>query len=131
MPLRTILGVLAYAVPTFALGFLWHLRWFTGYYHRLEIYRAAVIVPFGFVAIVVQGLFVAWLYPRAVDDPASLAAGFRFAAGAAVLSWTFTTLAVGAKNRMTSVPAFLRIETAFTVVQYLLVAPLLALAHRY
>ncbi|MEZ4457115.1 MAG: hypothetical protein R2882_11285 [Gemmatimonadales bacterium] len=131
MLLRTVLGVLAYAVPTFGLAFLWHLRWFTGYYGRLEIYRAEPIVPFGFAAIVVQGLFVAWLYPRVVGDPASFAAGFRFAAGAAVLSWTFTTLSVGAKNRMTSVPDFVRIETAFTVVQFLLVAPLLALAHRY
>ena len=46
----------------------------------------------------------------------------------AVLSWSFTTLAVAAKNQMTSVPSYLLIETAFTVVQWSMVAPLTVLA---
>lgn len=42
--------------------------------------------------------------------------------------WSFTTLAVGAKNIMISVPRFMLIETAFTIVQWLIVAPLTILA---
>ena len=53
----------------------------------------------------------------------------------AVLSWSFTTLNVAAKNVMSSVPNYLLIETAFTLVQWLMVAPLTAIvasrwAHR-
>jgi hypothetical protein len=33
------LGVLAYLVPTFALGFVWHLILFKQYYEDLAIYR--------------------------------------------------------------------------------------------
>jgi hypothetical protein len=44
----------------------------------------------------------------------------------AVLSWSFTTLAVTAKNIMASVPDYLLIETAFTVVQWIMVGPLTA-----
>ena len=50
-----------------------------------------------------------------------------YAAFGALLSWSFSTLAVGAKNVMNSVPRFFLIETAFTVVQWLIVAPLTAL----
>ena len=42
------LGVLAYLVPTFALGFVWHLILFTRYYESLAIYRKDVIIPFAF-----------------------------------------------------------------------------------
>jgi hypothetical protein len=47
-----------------------------------------------------------------------------------VLAWTFTTLPVAAKYRMTSVSFFLLLESAFTVVQFLVVSPLVALAWR-
>jgi hypothetical protein len=45
----------------------------------------------------------------------------------AALSWSFTTLAVVAKNVMASMPNYLLIETAFTLVQWVMVAPLTAL----
>jgi hypothetical protein len=125
-----IFTVLAYLVPTFILGFVWHLKAFDGYYKSLEMYRRDVIIPFGLLSMVLQGVVFAWAYPRLVADPTSLAAGFRFAAGAALLSWTFTTLAVGAKHVMTSVPRFVRIETAFTIAQFLFVALLFPLVSR-
>jgi hypothetical protein len=43
------------------------------------------------------------------------------------LSWSFTTVAVAAKNVMTSVPDYLVIESAFTAVQWAIVGPLTAL----
>lgn len=130
MKRRFLLAGLAYVVPTFALGYLWHLRLFGQVYDRLEIYRSDLIIPFGFIAILLQGLAVAWAYPRLVAVPERLGSALRFAVCAALISWTFTTLSVGAKHRMTSVPDFLMIETAFTLTQYALVAPLLALAFR-
>ena len=128
--MRTLLFVLAYLVPTFALGFVWHLKWFDRAYRDLDIYRPDMIIPFGFLSMALQGITFAFVYPRLVADPASLASGLLFAAGVAVLSWTFTTLAVAAKHRMTSVSRFVAIETAYTVVQFLIVGPLLALTAR-
>jgi len=43
MKMRFGLGVLAYVAPTFALGFVWHLMLFHGYYVRLAIYRKDII----------------------------------------------------------------------------------------
>jgi hypothetical protein len=56
--------------------------------------------------------------------------GFTYGAAIGVLSWSFTTLAVGAKNIMASVPDYLMLETAFTVLQFVIVGPLIALAYR-
>jgi len=47
-----------------------------------------------------------------------------------VLSWSFTTLAVAAKNIMNSVPTYLLLETGFTLLQFAIVGPLIALAYR-
>ena len=130
MSKRFALTMAAYVVPTFLLGFTWHLVLFGDYYDALRIYRPDVIIPFGFGSMLVQGAIFAWAYPRLVDRPEQLSSGMKFAAAAALLAWSFTTLAVAAKHPMTSVGGFVAIETGFTVLQFLLVGPLLALSSR-
>jgi hypothetical protein len=130
MKKRFGLGVLAYLVPTFALGFVWHLVLFKGYYEQLAIYRKDIIIPFGFLSMLIQAFVFAWIYQQAFArrDGAVLSRGLIYAVLGAVLSWSFTTLAVAAKNVMTSVPDYVAIETAFTAVQWIMVGPLTALA---
>jgi hypothetical protein len=128
--MRYILAVLAYLVPTFALGFVWHLVLFESYYEALAIYRRDIIIPFGFLSMVIQAAIFAWIY-QSVFASRRGASWSRIAAYGlvgAVLSWSFTTLAVAAKNVMTSVPNYVLIETSFTLVQWMMVAPLTVLA---
>lgn len=126
------LATLAYLVPTFPLGYFWHLTTFRAAYDRLEMYRPEVIIPFGLLSMAIQALIFAWAYPRLFstrrEDWLKSAAGFFVTFSA--LSWSFTTLAVGAKYRMTSVPDFVKLETTFTLLQFAVVAPLIALAYR-
>lgn len=127
---RIGVGALAYLLPTFVLGFVWHLLAFKSYYDGLAMYRHDVIIPFGFLAMTLQALLFAWVFDTAFSR-ASAGVGQRaiyFAAFGAVLSWSFTTLAVAAKNVMSSVPAYLLIESAFTLVQWAIVGPLMAFA---
>ena len=132
MSKRYALGILAYLLPTFALGFVWHLVVFKDYYDSLAIYRADIIIPLGFLSMLVQSVLFAWIFERmfATTSSSKLAVILKFAALGVLLSWSFTTLAVGAKNIMTSVPRFMVIETAFTIVQWLMVAPLTVFAFR-
>jgi hypothetical protein len=124
--------VLAYLIPTFATGFLWHLVLFREQYAALGMYRADVIIPLGFTSMLMQGLGYAWVYPRLFDTGrrawrrSAVHSGSAFAA----FAWSFTTLAVSAKHVMSSVPGYVAIETGFTVVQFAIVAPLMALAYR-
>jgi hypothetical protein len=126
---RFSLGVLAYLVPTFALGFVWHLILFQRYYDELAIYRKDIIIPFGLLSMFVQAITFAWVYEQVFTQRRGtlLSRSLAYAALGAVLSWSFTTLAVAAKNVMTSVPNYLVIETAFTVVQWVMVGPLTTL----
>lgn len=126
------LAALAYLLPTFPLGYFWHLVTFSEQYHRLEMYRDEVIIPLGLASMIIQALLFAWAYPR-------LFAGYRdhwyrgawrFGLFFGALAWTFAVLPVAAKYRMSSVQDFLLLETAFTVLQFLIVSPLIALAYR-
>jgi hypothetical protein len=124
-------AALSYLVPTFALGFVWHLVAFKGTYDALAMYRHDVIIPLGLLSMALQAVLFAWAYDRAFAGRRQ--SGWRralsFAAFGAVLSASFSTLAVAAKNVMSSVPDFLLIESAFTAVQWAIVGPLMALAH--
>lgn len=126
------LAVAGYLLPTFPLGYIWHLKAFREQYERLDIYRPQVIIPFGLASMFIQAALFAWLYPRmastAPDDWMLGALKFGLMVGA--LSWSFTTLPVAAKYRMTSVKSFMLLESAFTVVQFAIVSPLIALAWR-
>jgi hypothetical protein len=120
---RYLVPAVAYLVPTFVLGYLWHLVLFTGYYERLAMYRHDVVIPLGLASMSIQSLIFAWIWDRlAAPHPSLAARAWRYAAIGAVLSWSFTTLAVAAKNVMSSVGDYLIIESGFTVTQWLLVA---------
>jgi hypothetical protein len=123
-------AILSFLLPTFALGFVWHLVLFKEYYAALQIYRSDIIIPFGLLSILIQAAAFAWLYDKAFAPQRGswLMRSLRYAATGGILSWSFTTIAVAAKNVMTSVPDYLLIETAFTVVQWIIVAPLTAFA---
>jgi hypothetical protein len=109
--MRFTLGVLAYVVPTFALGFVWHLVLFEDYYRALAIYRSEIIIPLGLLSMLIQAVIFAWIYERsfARREGTVLTRAASYAALGAVLSWSFTTLAVAAKNVMASVPDYLLI----------------------
>jgi len=126
------LAVLAYLLPTFPLGYFWHLTVFKDAYERLDLYRAQVIIPFGLTSMIIQALLFAWLYPRLFSTRREdwLRGALRFGAVFALLAWSFTTLPVAAKYRMSSVPDFMKLETAFTLVQFAIVSPLIALVYR-
>jgi hypothetical protein len=126
------LAVLAYLLPTFPLGYAWHLVVFKNAYDQLDLYRAEVIIPFGLASMLLQAVVFAWAYPRLFSTRREewLASALRFGGVFAALAWSFTTLPVAAKYQMSSVADFLKLETAFTILQFALVAPLVALAWR-
>jgi hypothetical protein len=126
------LGVAAYLVPTFPIAYAWHLVWLAPSYEALGIYRPDPIIPFGLGSMLIQGVIFSLAYPRffPAGGGAVLRPGLIYGAGLAILSWSFTTLAVAAKNLMGSVPTYLVLETGFTVLQFVVVGPLIALAYR-
>jgi hypothetical protein len=132
MNAKFLISVLAYLLPTFPLGYFWHLAAFKAQYDALGMYRPDVIIPFGLASMLIQACLFSWLYPRlfstAEGDWLMSAAWFFLVFG--LLAWSFAVLPVAAKYNMTSVTGFIILETAFTVLQYAIVSPLIALAWR-
>lgn len=126
------LAALAYLLPTFPLGYAWHLVTFHEAYARLALYRDQVIIPFGLGSMIIQAIFIAWAYPKLFSTQREnwLGSAGKFALVFGALAWSFTTLPVAAKYNMTSVSEFLKLETAFTAVQFIVIAPFMALAYR-
>lgn len=118
------IGAAAYLVPSFILGYLWHLKFFEARYKALDIYRDDAIIPFGLLSMLIQAVIFAYVYVNLIQPlyDTSLLRGFVYFASGALLSWSFSTLAVGAKNKMSSVKDFVVIETLFTAMQWALVA---------
>jgi hypothetical protein len=127
---KLLCSVLAYMLPTFPLGYLWHLTVFADFYKSLHVYREDVLLPFGIGAMLVQGGIWAVLYRRLFEGETVIRGAVRFASIAAPLAWSFMALAVSAKHQMTSPSAFLGIETCFIAVHYAIVSPLIAMVYR-
>ncbi len=126
------LGLIAYVVPSFPLAFMWHLKTFSANYAALELLRDQPILPMGFATMLLQGALFSWAYPRQFDTNraswlGSAASAFAFFG---LLAWSFAVLATGAKIHMTSVRDFMMLETGWTLLQFAVTMPLLALAHR-
>jgi hypothetical protein len=126
------LAVLAYVLPTFPLGYFWHLSTFKAQYDALQIYRPDVIIPMGLGSMLIQGFLFAYLYPILFSTAHDnwLKSAFFFFVIFGLLAWSFAVLPVAAKFKMASVQKFITLETAFTVLQYAVAAPLIALAWR-
>jgi hypothetical protein len=123
---KRILAVLAYVLPTFPLGYFWHLATFADYYQSLEVYRDELIIPLGISSMLIQGVAWSVIYERMFAGEPIWRGAMKFALLAAPIAWSFMVLAVGAKHRMASVSGFVLIETAFIAVQYAVVSPLIA-----
>lgn len=131
MTTRYVLAALAYIVPTFPLGYFWHLVIFKRYYDSLLVYRPDIIIPLGVASMAIQSILWAYLYSRLFAGEPVLRGALKFAALAFPLAWSFLVLPTGAKHLMADVTGFVLIETAFVAVQYLVVSPLIALAFSY
>jgi hypothetical protein len=79
-----LLAVLASLVPSFAVGYIWHLVAFHDVYTRLAIYRPDPMIPFGLGSMLVQGLIFAWAFPRLFDTARDAWAKSALRAGRAI-----------------------------------------------
>ena len=123
------LAFFGYLISSFIIAVGWHVIAFADYYDRLQIYREDLLVPLGFLIMVIQGIIFAKWYPCQASGRGVLVEGLRFAAIAGTLAWTYTTLAVAAKFPMTSISDYVFIETAYTACQWLVAGPLIAWAY--
>lgn len=126
------LGLIAYVVPSFPLAYSWHLTAFADQYAKLDLLRTDPILPMGLATMILQGAVFSWAYPRLFDTGRLvwLGSAMRAAMVFGLLAWSYAVLAVAAKTQMTSTPQFLALESGWTLLQFAVTMPLLALVWR-
>jgi hypothetical protein len=129
MSMSVVWAALAYIIPTFPLGYVWHLTIFKERYAALNIYRPDLSPPLGLGSMIIQGIIFGWIYVGLIApmEGSWMVKALTYAALGGILSWSFTTVAAAAKSPMTSVRDFVAIETAFTALQWIVVGIVTAL----
>lgn len=126
---KRVLATMAYVLPTFPLGYFWHLTIFASFYKRLAVYRDEIVIPLGIVSMLVQGVLWSIVYEKMFAGEPVIRGAWKFAVIAAPLAWSFMVVAVCAKHHMSSVGGYLLIESAFVATHYAIVSPLIALVY--
>lgn len=104
--------LLVYVVVSFVLGAVWHVVLFKDYYKKLAIY-SNIEKPrfvFGFIAMILQGVVVAYLYPLIANPGA-------FGLGLFMTLTSFMVFAEAGKQNATSLTGFVVIQIAFSTIQ--------------
>ncbi len=129
MNMSVVWASLAYILPTFPIGYIWHLTIFKERYAALNVYRPDMSPPLGLASMIIQGIIFGFVYVGLIApmDMGWLAKGLTYAALGGLLSWSFTTIAALAKSPMTSRRDFFVVETAFTAIQWIVVGIVTAL----
>lgn len=122
----------AYVGITFALGFVWHLKLFKPLYDRLAIYSRLddPIIPLGLFSMLLQGAVLAYLFPLVAGSGGPIAEGLRFGLLMGAFLASAAVFAEAAKQRVTSLPTWLLVESVYYAIQFGLVGVAIALIHR-
>ena len=85
------------------------------------ISREEPIIAFGFLAMAVQGILLAWAYPFFYRGGHPAKAGLKFGLVTGTFLWSSHVIATAAKHQMSSIPAFVAFETVYLAIQFALV----------
>lgn len=129
MSLKYALAVLAYVVPSMLLAVPWHLWWFKQEYHDFGIYtRADPIIPLGLTTMLIQGIVIAWIYPRWYRGGAPALQGIKFALLMGLFLYSVSTLANIAKVEVANPWYFILLSGIFHTLQFTITGAAIGLA---
>ena len=111
----------AYFIITMAWAYPWHLVWFHDLYQSWgAITRAEPIIALGIVAIILQGIVIAYLYPFFYKGGNPIVQGIKFNLIIGLMTYTAMGLATAAKIQIEPVSTFLIYHTIFQSIQFTL-----------
>jgi hypothetical protein len=116
---KIIFGTLIYAITTMLIAAPWHFVLFKDLYHSFGIYnRADPIVPLGFLSMIIQGIVMAYLYPRYYKGGSHYKEALKFSLLMGVFLFSVSTLANAAKIEVSPMSTWLGIQAVFHLIQF-------------
>ena len=124
------IATLSYIIITMMIAFPWHMIWFHDVYKTIgAITRPEPIILFGLIAVSIQGLAIAYLYPFYYrgGNPITQAIKFSLLFGAVIFS--VMGFATAAKININPVSTFLIHSVIFQIIQFVLTGTALGLIY--
>ena len=119
------LSIAAYFVLTMLVAYPWHILLFHEKYVAMGAFtRIDPIMPFGMLAVTLQGVVMAYFYPlfyRHVGGGAPIFRGVQFSLFMGLMVWTVMVFATAAKIKIEPVLDFVLLGTIFQLIQFIVV----------
>ena len=122
---KFMFSVVGYFVVTMAVAYPWHMVLFHDKYMAMGAFtRGEPIMPFGILAIILQGIVFAYFYPlfyRHKNGGNPVFRGIQFGLFMGLTVWTVMVFATAAKFVIEPVFDFVLYGTVFQIIQFTLV----------
>ena len=119
--------VLAFAVSTLGVQATSHFYINKAHYQAIEIFRPEPIMELGLLAILLQGIILAYGFRALVRAGPPVLQGVKFSLAAGVFLASYIVLAEPAKTLVPDLGAYMRVEAGASFVQFALFGVLLGL----
>jgi len=113
-----IIGTVAYLFVTFPLAIIWHVVLFKSMYEQLGYFGSEPKFILGFIAILIQGFVLSYVYGLINMQGSPTAKGLKYAAIIGLFHWTIHVLAFAAKNAESNTAMFYIFESIFLSLQF-------------
>ncbi len=110
-------------VIAFITAFVWHIVLFQKLYQELGVLgRIEPNIPLGFIATLLLSVFLSYIYPKimALRITSPIKSGMRFGITIGILNIIFWVLKFAATQPVSSIPLFFIVESAFELIQLIL-----------
>ncbi len=117
---KMIYATLAYAIVTMLIAAPWHFVLFKDLYHSFGIYnRLDPIVPLGFLSMLIQGIVMAYMYPRFYKGGSHYKEAMQFSLLMGVFLYSVSTIANAAKIEVSPMITWFGLQAGFHLIQFI------------
>lgn len=119
-----LISFLSYVIVTFGWALIWNIVLFKETYQMLggASLRAEPIIPLGFVAIIIQGIAITYLFEKLSPLAPGLKSAFLLAFGFGIFLISYAALVVPAKFLISPSWQYICMELVFETIHFALIA---------
>ena len=127
---KILLATASYVVITMAVAYPWHMIWFHDLYDQMGAFtRAEPIILLGMLAMITQGMVIAYLYPYYFKGGNPVLQGIKFSLIIGAVVYSVMGFAMVAKIEINPISTFLFYSVIFQIIQFVLTGAALGLIY--
>lgn len=130
IPIKFVAMVVAYAGLTMVIAYPWHMIWFHDVYMELKAYtRSEPIVMFGLLAMLTQGVVMAYFYPLFYKGGNPALQGIKFGLVMGLMVYSVMGFAMVAKIDINPISTYLLYNAVFQTIQFVITGAAIGLIY--